>query len=209
MSLESISLSPLTNFQTYFPEASHSKVGWLEKSGRIWRATQNIVEFFERDTGHSLYCWEYKPSKAATICNVCECETTRGKVYYLIVVQLTSHSLVCLLEFNRIVKLIELPVNISSLCFFNHSAALAHSILSPFYGIITFGCHGGRVITMDLQLDTDMDKSLNIHKKLVHSTTREITTRDSPKVARQQLLRDRIHIYFNLNSKKQFKRVVI
>ena len=201
MSLDSVFVSSLTNFQTYFPEAANSKVGWLEKSGRIWRATQNTVEFFERDTGHSLYCWEYKPSKAATICNVCECETTRRKIYYLIIVHLASSSVVCLLEFNRLIKVIELPVKITCTSFFNHSAALIHSPLASFRGIVVFGCYGGGVYTMDLQLDVGMEKSLNIVKTFVPSSIREIFPRDSPKVARQQLLRNGIHVFFNLNSK--------
>ena len=200
MSLESIFVSSLTNFQTCFPEAADSKVGWLEKSGRIWRATQNIVEFFERDTGYSLYCWEYKPSKSATICNVCECVTTRGKIYYLTIVHLTSSSLVCLLEFNRLIKVIELPVKITCISFFNHSTSLTHLPLGSFHGILAFGCHGGQVFTMDLQLDIAMEKSF---KTFVPSPIKEILPKDSSKVARQ-LLRDGIHVIFNLNSKKPY-----
>ena len=199
-------MSSLTNFQTYFPEATNSKVGWLEKSGRIWRATQNTVEFFERDTGYSLYCWEYKPSKSATICDVCECVTSRGRIYYLVIVHLTSSNLVCLLEFNRLIKVIELPVKITCTSFFNHSAALSHSPLGSFRGIIAFGCHGGHVITMDLQLDVGMEKSF---KTFIPSSIKEILPRDSPKVARQQLLRDGIHVFFNLNSKKHTTNLVI
>lgn len=208
MSLESNFVSCLTSFQTSFPEASNSKVGWLEKSGRIWRATQNTVEFFERDTGYSQYCWEYKPSKSAVICNVCECETPRGRIYYLLAIRLTSSSLVCLLEFNRLIKVIELPVDIGCMCFFNYSAALTYSALGSFHGIIALGCHGGHVITMDLQLDVGMNKSLDVYKTLVHASIRELLPRDSPKVARQQLLKDGIHVYFNLNSKKQYCKVL-
>ena len=201
MSLESSFVSPLTTFQTVFPEASHSKVGWLEKSKRIWRATHNTVEFFERDTGCSLYCWEYKQSKSATIFNVCECVTPHGRIYYLVTIQLASSNLVCLMEFNRLIKVIELPFTICCVCFFNHSTALPRSPLSSFHGIMVCGCHGGHVIAMDLQLDVGMEKSINVYKKIVHSSIREILPKDSPKVARQQLLKDGIHAYFNLNSK--------
>jgi len=190
----------VTNFQTSFPDSSNSKVGWLEKSGRIWRATQNVVEFFERDTGYSLYSWEYKASKSATIWSVHECETTHEKICYLIAIQLAGSSLVCLLEFNRVIKMIEVPMKVTSLCFFNNPSAMAYSALSSFRGIIVLGCHGGDVLTMDLQLDVGMSKSIDVCKK--YSPIREISSRDSPKVARQQLLKDGIHVFFNLNSKE-------
>ena len=203
MSSESAFVSSLTYFQTCFPEAANSKVGWLEKSGRIWRATQNTVEFLDNKTGHSLHSWSYEPSKSATIWDVCECETTRGRIYYLIIIHLASSNLVCLLEFNRLIKVIELPVKISCACFFNHSASVTHSPLASFHGIGVLGCHGGSAITMDLQFDVGMKKSLNIYKTTAPSSIREIMPRDSPKVARQQLLRDGIHVFFNLNSKEQ------
>ena len=203
MSLESISvspaLSPLTNFQTCFPEVAHSTVGWLEKSGRIWRATQNTVEFFERDTGYSVYCWEYKPSKFATISNVCEFVTSRKRIYYLVTIQLTSGSLVCVLEFNRLIKVIELAVNVASVCFIN-SIALIRSPLNSFHGMAVLGCHGGYVIMLDLQLNVGMDKSLNIYKTLVHASTQEISSKDSLKLA-HQFAKDGVHGFFNLNSK--------
>ena len=204
MASESALVSSSTYFQAFFPEEANSKVGWLEKSGRIWKATENAVEFFDNKTGQSLYSWSYKPSKSATIWNVCECETTRGKIYYLIIIHLPSSSLVCLLEFNRLIKMIELPVKISCTCFFNHSASVTHSPFASFHGIVVLGCHGGSAITMDLQFDIGMEKSLNIYKTIAPSSIREILPRDSPKAARQQLLRNGIHVFFNLNSKNQF-----
>ena len=209
MSLEAISvsptLSPLTKFQTCFPAAAHSTVGWLEKSGRIWRATQNTVEFFERDTGYLVYCWEYKPSKFATICNVCECVATRRRIYYLVTIQLTSGTLVCLLDFNRLIKVIELPVNVASVCFINNSTSLTRSPFNSFHGISVFGCHGGHVIMLDLQLNVGMDKSLNVYKTLVHASTQEIASKDALKFA-HRFAKDGKHAFFNLNSKGTFER---
>lgn len=208
MSLEAISvapsLSPLTNFQTCFPEAAHSTVGWLEKSGRTWRATQNTVEFFERDTGYLVYSWEYKPSKFASICNVCECVATRRKIYYLVTIQLTSGTLVCLLEFNRLIKVIELPMNVASVCFINNSTTLPRSPFNSFHGIAVFGCHGGHVIMLDLQLNVGMDKSLNIYKTFEHSSIQDITSKDALKFA-HQFAKDDKHAFFNLNSKATVK----
>lgn len=200
MSLQPFFVSSVTSFQTHFPEDVDCKVGWLEKTGRIWRATQNIVEFFECDTGHSLYTWEYTPSKYAIIQNVCECETSVRKIYYLLTIRLTSSSVVCLLEFNRLIKAIELPVKIASQCYFNYSTGLTYSTaLSSFNGIVVLGCYGGHVLTMDLQLDVAMENSID--DEFTHASLQEINPSDSPKVTRQQLLKEGIHVCFDLNSK--------
>ena len=200
---EAFYASPMIGFQTWYLDSEHSRVGWLEKSKRIWKATQNVVEFFNRDTGQVAYYWEYKRAKSAIIYNVCECEDEHGKIYYLTVIHSGNSSLVCLLDFNRLVKIIELPVKITAMCDSSGAATLsAYSLLSAFHGVASFGCSGGLVLMVDIQMDINMNKCLD-EKSCNPVSLREINPKDSPKVARQQLLKNGVHVFYNLNSKKE------
>jgi len=200
---EAFYASPMIGFQTWYLDSEHSSVGWLEKSKRIWKATQNVVEFFNRDTGQVVYYWEYKRAKSAIIYNVCECEDEHGKIYYLTVIHSGNSSLVCLLDFNRLVKIIELPVKITAMCDSSGAATLsAYSLLSAFHGVASFGCSGGLVLMVDMQMDVNMNKCLD-EKSCNPVSLREINPKDSPKVARQQLLKSGVHVFYNLSSKKE------
>ncbi|XP_065890104.1 protein ELYS-like isoform X2 [Dysidea avara] len=196
---EAFHVSPMIGFQTWYLDNEHSSVGWLEKSKRIWKATQNVVEFFNRDTGQVAYYWEYKRTKSAVICDVCEVEDEHGKIYYLTVIHSGNSSVVCLLNFNRLVKIIELPVKITAMCNTSGAATLsAYSLMSAFHGVASFGCSGGFVLMVDMQMDINMKKCLD-EKICTPVSLREINPKDSPKVARRQLLKSGVHVYYNLN----------
>ena len=201
---EAFNVTPMIGFQTWYPDSQNSSVGWLEKSKKIWRATQNVVEFIDRDTGQVAYYWEYKRSKSAVINDVCECEDEQGKIYYLTVIHSGNSSVVCLLDYNRLVKIIELPAKITAMCNSSGAATLsAYSLLSAFHGVASFGCSGGHTFMVDLQMDINMNKCLD-EKSCTPVALREINPKDSPKVARKHLLKSGVHVFYSLSSKERY-----